>query len=93
MSAKRFAVIARDGIGKEVMPEGLRVLETVAYKFDIGLQFDHFDFSGWDYFERHGQMLPDNWKDQIGGHDAIYFGAVGWPEKFRITSRCGARGC
>ena len=81
MSQKRIAVIAGDGIGQEVMPEGVRVLEAVARKFGIDLRFDHFDFSSWDYFEKHGQMLPDNWKDQIGGHDAIYFGAVGWPDK------------
>ena len=81
MATHRIAVIAGDGIGKEVMPEGLRVLEATARRFGIGLQFDHFDFSSWDYFERHGQMLPDNWKDLIGGHDAIYFGAVGWPDK------------
>ena len=81
MTTHRIAVIAGDGIGKEVMPEGLRVLEATARRFGIGLQFDHFDFSSWDYFERHGQMLPDNWKDLIGGHDAIYFGAVGWPDK------------
>jgi len=81
MSQKRIAVIAGDGIGQEVMPEGVRVLEAVARKFGIDLQFDYFDFSSWDYFEKHGQMLPDNWKDQIGGHDAIYFGAVGWPDK------------
>ena len=77
----RIAVIAGDGIGQEVMPEGLRVLDAAARQFGIGLQFDHFDFSSWAYYEKHGQMLPDNWKDQIGGHDAIYFGAVGWPEK------------
>jgi tartrate dehydrogenase/decarboxylase/D-malate dehydrogenase len=81
MSKKRIAVIAGDGIGQEVMPEGIRVLEAAARKFGIDLAFDHFDFSSWDYFEKHGKMLPDNWKDQIGGHDAIYFGAVGWPEK------------
>ena len=81
MKTHRIAVIAGDGIGQEVMPEGLRVLEAVASKFEIGLQFDHFDFSSWDYYEKHGQMLPDDWKEQIGGHDAIYFGAVGWPEK------------
>ena len=81
MSTKRIAVIAGDGIGKEVVPEGLRVLEAVASRFEIDLQFDHFDFASWDYFERHGQMLPDDWKQQIGGHDAIFFGAVGWPEK------------
>ena len=78
---KKIAVIAGDGIGKEVMPEGIRVMEAAASRFNIPLQFDHFDFSSWDYYERHGQMLPDDWKEQIGGHDAIYFGAVGWPEK------------
>jgi len=81
MSTQRIAVIAGDGIGKETMPEGLRVLEAAATRFGIDLKFDHFDFSSWDYYEKHGQMLPDNWKDQIGGHDAIFFGAVGWPEK------------
>ncbi|MGK6307650.1 tartrate dehydrogenase [Variovorax sp. DT-64] len=78
---KRIAVIAGDGIGKETMPEGLRVLDAAARKFGIDLHFDHFGFSSWDYCEKHGKMLPDDWKDQIGGHDAIYFGAVGWPEK------------
>jgi tartrate dehydrogenase/decarboxylase/D-malate dehydrogenase len=81
MSTQRIAVIAGDGIGTEVMPEGLRVLQAAARRFDLKLQFDHFDFSSCDYFERHGQMLPDNWKEQIGDHDAIYFGAVGWPDK------------
>jgi len=76
----RIAVIAGDGIGTEVMPEGLRVMEAAASKFNIPLQFDHFDFSSCAYFQKHGQMLPDDWKQQIGGHAAIYFGAVGWPE-------------
>jgi len=81
MSTYRIAVIPGDGIGTEVMPEGLRALEAVAKKFDITLQFDHFDFSSWDYYERHGKMLPDDWKEQIDSHDAIFFGAVGWPDK------------
>ena len=81
MSTQRIAVIAGDGIGKETMPEGLRVLDAAGRKFGIDFHFDHFDFSSWDYCEKHGKMLPDDWKDQIGGHDAIYFGAVGWPEK------------
>jgi tartrate dehydrogenase/decarboxylase/D-malate dehydrogenase len=81
MTTQRIAVIAGDGIGKETTPEGLRVLEAAAVKFGIDLKFDHFDFSSWDYYEKHGQMLPDDWKDQIGSHDAIFFGAVGWPEK------------
>ena len=77
----RIAVIAGDGIGTEVMPEGLLVLDAAARKFGIDLQFDHFDFSSWNYCEKHGQMLPDDWKEQIGGHDAIFFGAVGMPDK------------
>jgi tartrate dehydrogenase/decarboxylase / D-malate dehydrogenase len=81
MTAHRIAVIAGDGIGTEVMPEGVRVLEAAATRFGIELAFDHFDFSSWAYCERHGQMLPDDWKERIGGHDAIYFGAVGWPAK------------
>jgi len=81
MSKKRIAVIAGDGIGKEVVPEGLRVLDVAARKFGIDLAFDHFDFGCWEYCEKHGKYLPDDWKDKIGGHDAIFFGAVGWPEK------------
>ncbi len=77
----RIAVIPGDGIGTEVMPEGVRVLEAAADKFGIGLAFDHFDFAAWPYYERHGSMMPADWKDRIGGHDAIFFGAVGWPEK------------
>jgi tartrate dehydrogenase/decarboxylase/D-malate dehydrogenase len=77
---KKIAVIAGDGIGREVIPEGLRVLDAVTRKFGIQLGFDHFDFASCDYFAKHGQMMPDNWKDQIGHHDAIYFGAVGWPD-------------
>jgi tartrate dehydrogenase/decarboxylase/D-malate dehydrogenase len=76
---KKIAVIAGDGIGIEVIPEGLRVLDMAARRFDVPLSFDHFDFASCDYFARHGQMMPDDWKTQIGSHDAIYFGAVGWP--------------
>jgi len=77
----RIAVIAGDGIGKETMPEGIRVLEAAASRFGIDLRFDHHDFSSWDYCERHGKMLPDDWKDQLQKSVAIFFGAVGWPEK------------
>ncbi len=76
----KIAVIAGDGIGKEVVPEGLRVLEAAAKRHDIGLEFDEFDFASCDYYAKHGQMMPDDWKAQIENHDAIFFGAVGWPE-------------
>jgi tartrate dehydrogenase/decarboxylase/D-malate dehydrogenase len=74
-----IAVLAGDGIGQEVMPEGLRVLQAAARRFDIPLQFNHFDWAHCDYYAKTGQMMPDDWKSQLEGHDAIYFGAVGWP--------------
>src|SRR5829696_1192706 len=77
----RLAVIPGDGIGKETTPEGVRVLEAAAKKFDFDLQLDHFDFASYEYYAKHGRMLPEDWKQQIGSHDAIFFGAVGWPEK------------
>jgi len=79
-NANRIAVIAGDGIGKEVVPEGIRVLEAAAKKYDLNLQLDDFDFANCDYYARHDRMMPEDWKEQIGGHDAIFFGAVGWPE-------------
>src|SRR5471030_3558321 len=62
----RIAVIPGDGIGKEVVPEGLRVLEQAAKKHGVGLHFDHFDFASWDYYEKHGEMMPEDWKAKIG---------------------------
>jgi tartrate dehydrogenase/decarboxylase / D-malate dehydrogenase len=79
MTSHRIAVIAGDGIGQEVMPEGLRVLDAVARRFGIALQVDPFDFANCRYFADHGVMMPADWKDRIGGHHAILFGAVGWP--------------
>ena len=80
MAKHKIAVIPGDGIGKEVVPEGLRVLDAAARKFNVDLQLDHFDWSC-DYYLAHGSMMPENWKEQIGRHDAIFFGAVGWPAK------------
>lgn len=76
----RIAVIPGDGIGTEVMPEGLKVLSAAARKFDLGLEFDMHDFASAEYYKAHGQMLPDDWKSRIGDSDALYFGAVGWPD-------------
>ncbi|MGA0595071.1 tartrate dehydrogenase [Enterovirga sp. CN4-39] len=77
----RVAVIPGDGIGKEVVPEGVRVLEKVAARHGFELKLDWFDFASYDYYAKHGRMMPEDWKDQVGRHDAIFFGAVGWPEK------------
>ena len=76
----RIAVIAGDGIGKEVMPEGLRVLDACARKFGIQLGLDHFDWSC-DNYDKIGSWMPADWRDQIGGHECLFFGATGWPAK------------
>jgi tartrate dehydrogenase/decarboxylase/D-malate dehydrogenase len=76
----RIAVIAGDGIGKEVMPEGLRVLDACARKFGIQLALDHFDWSC-DNYDKIGSWMPADWRDQIGGHECLFFGATGWPAK------------
>ena len=75
----RIASIPGDGIGKEVMPEGHRVLQAVAKRFGIGLEFTPIEWASGDYYQQHGQMMPDDWKAQLQPHDAILFGAVGWP--------------
>jgi len=79
MSTHHIAVIAGDGIGKEVMPEGLRVLDAVGTRFGIDWDWQSHDWSC-DYFLKHGTMMPADWKAQIGSSDAIFFGAVGWPQ-------------
>ena len=81
MIKHRIAVIAGDGIGQEVVPEGLRALDAITRRFGIEMSFDHFDFASCDYYLKHGDMLPPDWREQIGNHCAIFFGAVGWPAK------------
>jgi len=75
----KIAAIAGDGIGREVMPEGLRVLEVAAQRFGISLQIDTIDWANCDYYQQTGTMMPEDWKAQLSDYDAIYFGAVGWP--------------
>ena len=75
----RIAVIPGDGIGKEVMPEGLRVVQAAAQRFGLLLEYTHIDWASCDHYLQHGDMMPPDWKQQLQGMDAIYFGAVGWP--------------
>jgi tartrate dehydrogenase/decarboxylase/D-malate dehydrogenase len=75
----RIAVIPGDGIGKEVMPEGLRTLQAAARRFGFALQTTDVPWASCDWYARHGKMMPDDWKTQLQDQDAIYFGAVGWP--------------
>jgi tartrate dehydrogenase/decarboxylase/D-malate dehydrogenase len=76
-TSHRIAVIPGDGIGTEVVPEGLRVLAAAAEVFDFRIEPVEFDFAG--YYQRHGAMLPGDWFEQLRGFDALFFGAVGWP--------------
>ena len=78
MKPHRIAVMPGDGIGKEVVPEGLRVLEAVAAKFNVEFDFQHFDWSC-DYYAKHGRMMPEDWFEQLRGFEAMFYGAVGWP--------------
>ncbi|MGB1880243.1 MAG: isocitrate/isopropylmalate family dehydrogenase, partial [Gammaproteobacteria bacterium] len=80
MKKHRIAVIPGDGIGTEVMPEGVRVLDNAAAAYGFELEWTWFEFSSCAYYQRHGRMLPENWFELLSGFDAIYFGAVGWPE-------------
>ena len=77
-NAYKIAVIPGDGIGNEVVPEGIKVLEAVARKFDIAFEWDNFDWSC-EVFKKTGKMMPDDGLDRIRNHDAIYLGAVGFP--------------
>ena len=76
----RIAAIPGDGIGKEVLPEGVRVLQAAAERWGLALSFEHFEWASCDYYAQHGAMMPDDWRAQLQTFDAIYFGAVGWPD-------------
>ncbi|MDB5041544.1 MAG: tartrate dehydrogenase [Candidatus Eremiobacteraeota bacterium] len=78
MKTYRIATIPGDGIGKEVLPEGIRVLDAVAARHGIRFQWDQFDWSC-ERYAATGAMMPADGLEQIRGHDAIYFGAVGFP--------------
>jgi len=79
MKTYRIAAIPGDGIGKEVLPEGVRVLDAAAAKFGFRCDWQWFDWASCDWYLAHGQMMPDDWFERLRGLDAIYFGAVGWP--------------
>ena len=78
MGTYRIAVIPGDGIGKEVMPEGLRALEAAGSKFGIDYEFTEF---GWncDDYDKTGRIMPEDGIDQLHPFDAVYLGAVGMP--------------
>ena len=76
----RIAAIPGDGIGKEVLPEGIHVLQAAAERWGLSLSFEQIEWASCEYYAHHGKMMPDNWREQLQSFDAIYFGAVGWPD-------------
>jgi tartrate dehydrogenase/decarboxylase/D-malate dehydrogenase len=76
----RIAVIPGDGIGQEVVPEGLRVLRQLESRSNgtLAFEFEHFPW-GCEYYLRTGNMMDDDGLERLENSDAIYFGAVGWP--------------
>jgi tartrate dehydrogenase/decarboxylase/D-malate dehydrogenase len=78
MATHKIAVIAGDGIGKEVMPEGIKVIEAAARKFGFTCQFTEFP---WDCssYDKLGYVMPKDGIAQLSEFDAIFLGAVGWP--------------
>lgn len=83
-----IAVIPGDGIGKEVMPEGIRVLEAAGKKFAIDFNWTPFDWSCQTFLET-GRMMPEDGIEQLSEFDAIYLGAVGFPGVLDHTSLWG----
>ena len=78
MADYRIAVLPGDGIGKEVVPEGIRVLESVGHRFYIQFRWETFTW-GCETFTQTGRMMPEDGIDQLRECDAIFLGAVGFP--------------
>lgn len=74
----QIALIPGDGIGHEVVPEGVRVVEAAGSKYGFSLKWDEHPWSC-EYYKNTGKMMPDDGLDKIRHHDAIYLGAVGYP--------------
>ena len=80
MGSYRIALIPGDGAGVEVVDEGVKVMDAVAGQVgNLNLDYVRFDW-GSDYYRRHGRMMPEDGIDQLSNFDAIYLGAVGWPD-------------
>ncbi|MEQ9296948.1 MAG: tartrate dehydrogenase [Cyclobacteriaceae bacterium] len=78
MNTYRIATIPGDGIGKEVIPASVRVLEAVAAQCGFELKFTYFDYSC-EYYRKSGKMMPDNGLERLSDSDSIFLGAVGYP--------------
>src|ERR1700724_3913093 len=84
----RIAVIAGDGIGREVMPEGIAAMEAAARTYGFGFQWHEFDWSCERYVNM-GMMMPEDGIERLRLYDAVYLGAVGQPRVPPPTSFWG----
>ena len=81
MRTYRIAVIPGDGIGKEVVPEGIRILDRLAESAEGAFRFEYEYFPwGCEYYLETGRMMDPDGLQRLQSFDAIYFGAVGWPD-------------
>ncbi len=78
MASYKIALIPGDGIGKEVLPEAVSVLEKVGGKFGISFEWQDFDWSC-ETYAKTGAMMPEDGIEQLSPFDAIFLGAVGYP--------------
>jgi len=78
MSHYKIAVLPGDGIGKEVVPQGVRVLDAVGRRIGVTFTWTQFDWSC-ETYRTTGQMMPENALETLSQFDAIYLGAVGFP--------------
>jgi tartrate dehydrogenase/decarboxylase/D-malate dehydrogenase len=78
MTTYKIAVIPGDGIGKEVVPEAIRVLDAVGRRYDIHFEWQTFPWSC-DFYKKTGAMMPRNGIEQLREYDTIFLGAIGFP--------------
>ena len=78
-STYRIAVIPGDGIGPEIVPAGVKVLDAAAEAFDFELQYEEFTY-GAGYYKETGAFMPSDALDVLKAFDSLYFGAVGLPD-------------
>src|SRR5271157_2307184 len=75
----RIAVVPGDGIGKETVPEALKVLDAASRRFGFGLEYAHYDWSC-ETYKKTGAMMPADGMARLARSDSILLGAVGWPD-------------
>ncbi len=78
MNKYHIATVPGDGIGQEVIPASVKVLEAVAAKCGFALSFSYYDYSC-EHYKNHGRMMPDDGLDRLRDSDSIFLGAVGYP--------------